>query len=178
MPKATPEQLMEILAVDLSSYSTDPTDQRQIILAGKDAFVKEKKQSTENKNYTIIAEHIKQLGLVTNLMTNRVETKNWVQLKERDYVSIYLDILKDNPKITKQLVYDYIESDRLPTYHPFEAYFDALTPIQPDGLNSTIFKLFSSLKFENSYIINTLFQNNLQLLLLKYYRVESLLLAL
>ena len=147
LPTASHDTIMDLMAIDLSAYSTDSTDQRQIINAGKDAFKKEKTKA-DNKQYDTIEQHIESIGLVTNLMTNRVETKELIQLKERDYVSIYLDIVKDNPKISKQLVYDYIESDRLPSYHPFEKYFDSLTAIEPVGEQSTIYKLFDSLNVE------------------------------
>ena len=147
VPNASHDTILDLLAIDLSAYSTDPTDQRQIINAGKDAF-KKGKSAGENKQYETVAEHINKIGLITNLMTNRVETKELIQLKERDYVSIYLDIVQDNPKINKQLVYDYIESDRLPSYHPFASYFDSLTPIKPNGTSSTIYKLFDSLNVE------------------------------
>ena len=146
-PNASHDDIMDLLAVDLSTYSTDATDQRQIINAGKDAFKKEKSKA-DNKQYEVVEQHIEKIGLTTNTMTNRVETKDLVQLKERDYVSIYLDIVKDNPKISKQLVYDYIESNRLPSYHPFVTYFESLTPIEPKGTSSTIYKLFDSLNVE------------------------------
>ena len=145
-PTASHDQIMDLMAIDLSAYSTDPTDQRQIINAGKDAFKKQGK--TDNKQYEIIEKHIGEIGLILNIMTNRIEDKNLNQLKERDYVSIYLDIVQNNPKISKQLVYDYLESDRLPSYHPFVSYFDSLTPINPDLENGTIAQLFDSLNVE------------------------------
>jgi len=150
LPNASHDDILDLLAIDLSAYSTDATDQRQIINAGKDAF-KKQNSKTDNKQYEIIESHVEKIGLILNEMTGRIENKNLVQLKERDYVSIYLDIVQNNPKVSKQFVYDYLESDRLPSYHPFVSYFDSLEPVQPKDNKSTIYKLFNSLnvEFEN-----------------------------
>lgn len=152
---ASIEDVLSYSSAVLTEYSTDSLNQMQLVAAAKDESVKvlakpngAGRNETDGKEsaLSIIENYISDKGYVRNELTLRPEKSNKTPLGDFEYTNTFLNILRDNPKIQKNLVIDVLESDRLPSYHPFKDYFNSIAPI---GGDETIRSLYDSLNVES-----------------------------
>ena len=148
------ESVMSYSSAVLTEYSENSLDQMQIVAAAQDESKQVSRERSRSERsggeqresaLSIIEGYVRNEGFIRNELTLRPETNDRKPLTDYEYTNTYLNILRDNAKIQKNLVIDVLESDRLPSYHPFREYFDSLEPI---GGTSTILSLFESLNVE------------------------------
>ena len=155
---ASIESVMSYSSAVLTDYSTDSLDQMQLVAAAQDESKRSNRgqggagqggaeQSGTESALGVVEGYIRAQGFVRNELTLRPETKDKKPLTDFEYTNTYLNILRDYPKTQKNLVIDVLESNRLPSYHPFREYFDNIDPM---GGTTTILSLFESLNVECS----------------------------
>jgi hypothetical protein len=151
---STIEDVMNFNSATLSDMTTER--QYTIVAAAQDESRNAQRRSGESVGaqngegeglsaLETIEGYVRMNGFVRNELTLRPETHSRVPLTDYEYTNTYLNILRDNPRIQKSLVIDVLESDRLPSYHPFREYFDNLEMM---GGTTNILNLFESLNVE------------------------------
>jgi len=138
----------------LTEYSEDSLDQMQIVAAAQD----ESRQVSAGQSRAgqgrgeeglsaleTVEGYVREQGFVRNELTLSPETSSRKPLTDFEFTNTYLNILRNNPRVQKNLVIDVLESDRLPSYHPFREYFDGIDPMSG---TTNILNLFESLNVE------------------------------